>query len=257
MINVDPREIEKFSQLAHRWWDPESEFKPLHDINPLRLDHIDRMRGPARQARARRGLRRRHPREAMARAGREVTGIDLAEKPLKVAQLHLLESGREVDYRQDLGRGARAEHARQSFDVVTCMELLEHVPDPARTVRACAELAEAGRMASSSRRSTAIRKSYLFAVIGAEYVLQAAAARHARLREVHQAIRARARCAAIAICPSRHHRHDLQPAHPNLFARRRYGRELHSARAEVSAAVELMTRRPSTSRRSRPTRSRR
>lgn len=170
MINVDPLELEKFSQLAHRWWDPTSEFKPLHDINPLRLDYIDGIAG----------VRGRHVldvgcgggilAEAMAARGARVTGIDLADKPLKVAQLHLLESGLEVEYRL-IAPEALAREAPGSFDIVTCMELLEHVPDPAATVQACADLA---RPSSHLFFSTINRnlKSYLLAVVGAEYVLK-------------------------------------------------------------------------------------
>ncbi len=169
MINVDPVEIEKFSALAHRWWDPHSEFKPLHDINPLRLDLIDR-------------LARLHDKrvldvgcgggilsESMAARGAQVTGIDLAEKPLKIAQLHLLESGMTVDYRH-VSIEAIAESEPGSFDIVTCMELLEHVPDPAATVQACARAAKPGAWLffSTLNRNP---KSYLFAIIGAEYVL--------------------------------------------------------------------------------------
>lgn len=170
MRNADPRELEKFSELAHRWWDPQSEFKPLHDINPLRLDYID---GIAK-------LRQKHVldvgcgggilAESMAARGADVTGIDLADKPLKVAELHLLESGLNVGYRkvsaEDLARERPA-----SFDVVTCMELLEHVPDPAATVAACAALAKPGGdlFFSTINRNP---KAYLFAVIGAEYVLR-------------------------------------------------------------------------------------
>ncbi|HSC95264.1 MAG TPA: bifunctional 2-polyprenyl-6-hydroxyphenol methylase/3-demethylubiquinol 3-O-methyltransferase UbiG [Burkholderiales bacterium] len=170
MINVDPLELEKFSQLAHRWWDPGSEFKPLHDINPLRLDYIDGIAG----LRGRRvldvGCGGGILAEAMAARGARVTGIDLADKPLKVAQLHLLESGLEVEYRL-IAPEALAREAPSSFDVVTCMELLEHVPDPAATVQACADLA---RPASHIFFSTINRnlKSYLLAVVGAEYVLK-------------------------------------------------------------------------------------
>ena len=170
MINVDPLELEKFSQLAHRWWDPGSEFKPLHDINPLRLDFIDGIAG----LRGRRvldvGCGGGILAEAMAARGARVTGIDLADKPLKVAQLHLLESGLEVEYRL-IAPEALAREAPASFDIVTCMELLEHVPDPAATVQACADLA---RPASHIFFSTINRnlKSYLLAVVGAEYVLK-------------------------------------------------------------------------------------
>ncbi|MGZ8154450.1 MAG: bifunctional 2-polyprenyl-6-hydroxyphenol methylase/3-demethylubiquinol 3-O-methyltransferase UbiG [Burkholderiales bacterium] len=170
MINVDPRELEKFSQLAHRWWDTESEFKPLHDINPLRLEHIDRIAGLAGKTVLDVGCGGGILSEAMAARGASVTGIDLADKPLKVAQLHLFESGQQVDYvkvsAEELARSRPA-----SFDVITCMELLEHVPDPAATVQACATLAKPGGwvfFATINRNP----KSYLFAVIGAEYVLR-------------------------------------------------------------------------------------
>ena len=171
MINVDNAELEKFAALAHRWWDPNSEFKPLHDINPLRLDYIDRASG---------GLAGRRVldvgcgggilSESMAGRGATVIGVDLGEKALKVAQLHLLESGRSVDYRlQSAESVAQTEPA--SFDVVTCMEMLEHVPDPAATVRACAAAAKPG---ASLFFSTINRnpKAYLFAIVGAEYVLK-------------------------------------------------------------------------------------
>jgi 2-polyprenyl-6-hydroxyphenyl methylase / 3-demethylubiquinone-9 3-methyltransferase len=170
MINVDPLELEKFSQLAHRWWDPDAEFKPLHDINPLRLDYIDGIAGL-------RGLRVLDVgcgggilAEAMAARGARVTGIDLAEKPLKVAQLHLLETGLEVEYRL-IAPETLAREVPGSFDVVTCMELLEHVPDPALTVQACSDLVRpAGHVFFSTINRNL--KSYLLAVIGAEYVLK-------------------------------------------------------------------------------------
>jgi 2-polyprenyl-6-hydroxyphenyl methylase/3-demethylubiquinone-9 3-methyltransferase len=170
MINVDPLELEKFSQLAHRWWDPRAEFKPLHDINPLRLDLIDR----TAELRGKRvldvGCGGGILAEAMAARGARVTGIDLAEQPLKVAQLHLAESGLDVDYRLAAPE-ALAREAPGGFGIVTCMELLEHVPDPAATVRACAELAEArGHVFFSTLNRNS--KSYLLAVIGAEYVLK-------------------------------------------------------------------------------------
>jgi len=169
-MNVDPLELEKFSQLASRWWDPESEFKPLHDINPLRLDHIDRIAGLAGKTVLDVGCGGGILSEAMAARGAKVTGIDLADKPLKVAQLHLLESGRDVEY-QKIAAEELARQRPQHYDVVTCMELLEHVPDPAATVRACAELAKPGGwmfFATINRNP----KSYLFAVVGAEYVLK-------------------------------------------------------------------------------------
>ena len=168
--NVDPAELEKFSELAHRWWDPQSEFRPLHEINPLRLDHIDRIAALQGKTVLDVGCGGGILAEAMAVRGARVTGIDLADKPLKVAQLHLLESGQQVDYRciavEDLAAEAPA-----SFDVVTCMEMLEHVPDPAAVVHACAALLKPGGHAffATLNRNP---KSYLFAVIGAEYVLR-------------------------------------------------------------------------------------
>jgi 2-polyprenyl-6-hydroxyphenyl methylase/3-demethylubiquinone-9 3-methyltransferase len=170
MINVDHTELEKFSALAHRWWDPNSEFKPLHDINPLRLDLIDREARLAGKRVVDVGCGGGILAEAMAGRGADVVGIDLAEKGLKVAQLHLLESGYKVDYRHmDAEALAAAEPGR--FDVVTCMEMLEHVPDPASTVAACARLTRPGGhlFFSTINRNP---KSYLFAIIGAEYVLK-------------------------------------------------------------------------------------
>ena len=170
MINVDPLELEKFGQLAHRWWDPGSEFKPLHDINPLRLDYIDGIAGLRGKRVVDVGCGGGILAEAMAQRGARVTGIDLAEKPLKVAQLHLLESGLEVDYRL-MATEALALEMPRGFGVVTCMELLEHVPDPAATVRACADLTEPGGRVFFSTINRNL-KSYLLAVVGAEYLLK-------------------------------------------------------------------------------------
>jgi 2-polyprenyl-6-hydroxyphenyl methylase/3-demethylubiquinone-9 3-methyltransferase len=168
--NVDPAELAKFSALAHRWWDPNSEFRPLHEINPLRLAHIARLAGGLAGKRVLDvGCGGGILAEAMAAEGAHVTGIDLAEKPLKVAALHLLESGRNVDYRL-VSAEALAAEAPGSFDLVTCMEMLEHVPDPASTVRACMQLAKPGGwvfFATLNRNP----KSFLFAIVGAEYVL--------------------------------------------------------------------------------------
>ncbi len=170
MINVDHTELEKFSALAHRWWDPNSEFKPLHDINPLRLDLIDREAALAGKRVVDVGCGGGILAEAMAARGADVVGIDLAEKGLKVAQLHLLESGCRVDYRH-MDAEALAAAEPGSFDVVTCMEMLEHVPDPASTVAACARLTRPGGhlFFSTINRNP---KSYMFAIIGAEYVLK-------------------------------------------------------------------------------------
>jgi 2-polyprenyl-6-hydroxyphenyl methylase/3-demethylubiquinone-9 3-methyltransferase len=168
--NVDPLELEKFSQLAHRWWDPEGEFKPLHEINPLRLGHIEATAGLAGKRVADIGCGGGILSEAMAARGAEVTGIDLADKPLKVAKLHLFESGRKVEYIK-ISAEALALERPQQYDVVTCMELLEHVPDPAATVRACADLLKDGGWAffATLNRNA---KSYAFAILGAEYILK-------------------------------------------------------------------------------------
>ena len=168
--NFDPAELAKFSALAHRWWDPTSEFRPLHEINPLRLAHIERLaQGLAGKRVLDVGCGGGILAEAMARSGAQVTGIDLADKPLKVAMLHKLESGCEVDYRL-VSAEALAAEAPGSFDLVTCMEMLEHVPEPASVVRACARLARPGGWVffSTINRNP---KSFLFAIVGAEYVL--------------------------------------------------------------------------------------
>lgn len=169
-INVDEQEIRKFSDLAHRWWDPTSEFRPLHEINPLRVGWIDQVAALAGKQVLDVGCGGGVLAEAMARRGAVVKGIDLGDKPLKVAQLHLLESGLAIDYEKIAAEElARREPGR--YDVVTCMEVLEHVPDPASTVRACAQLAKPGGdvfFATINRNP----KSYLFAIVGAEYVLR-------------------------------------------------------------------------------------
>lgn len=170
MTNADPNELQKFSDLAHRWWDHNSEFKPLHDINPLRLDWIDQhvdLRGKkVLDVGCGGGLLS----EGMAARGATVTGIDLSEKALGVARLHLLESGIQCDYRQ-VSAESLAETEAARYDVVTCLEMLEHVPQPASTIAACAALVKPG---GSVFFSTLNRnpKSYLFAVIGAEYLLK-------------------------------------------------------------------------------------
>lgn len=169
MVNADPAELAKFGDLAHRWWDPNSEFKPLHDINPLRLDWIDGAVGLAGRTVLDVGCGGGLLSEGMAARGATVTGIDLSEKPLGVARLHLLESGQQVDYRKIAAEQLAAE-SPASFDAVTCLEMLEHVPDPASTVAACARLVKPG---GSVFFSTINRnpKAYLLAVVGAEYVL--------------------------------------------------------------------------------------
>jgi 2-polyprenyl-6-hydroxyphenyl methylase/3-demethylubiquinone-9 3-methyltransferase len=170
VTNADPLELEKFSQLAHRWWDPTSEFKPLHDINPLRLDYIDNIVKLHQKQVLDVGCGGGILAESMAARGAIVTGIDLADKPLKVAELHLIESGQHVEYRKISAEDLAAERPA-SYDAVTCMELLEHVPDPAATVAACAALVKPGGHVffSTINRNP---KSYLFAVIGAEYLLR-------------------------------------------------------------------------------------
>lgn len=170
MLNADPAELEKFGDLAHRWWDPHSEFKPLHDINPLRLEWIDRHVGLAGKRVLDVGCGGGLLSEGMAARGAEVTGIDLSEKPLGVARLHLLESGQKVDYRK-ISAEALADEMPGAFDAVTCLEMLEHVPNPSSIVTACARLVKPGGQVffSTLNRNP---KSYLFAVIGAEYVLK-------------------------------------------------------------------------------------
>ena len=169
MSNADPIELEKFSQLAHKWWDPNSEFKPLHEINPLRLAYIDRIASLAGKTVLDVGCGGGILSEALADAGATVTGIDLADKSLSVARLHLLESGKKVDYHK-VAVEALADERPAHYDVVTCMEMLEHVPDPAAVVAACAKLVKPGGHVffSTLNRNP---KSYLFAIIGAEYVL--------------------------------------------------------------------------------------
>lgn len=170
MSNVDAAEIAKFSELAHRWWDPNSEFKPLHEINPLRLKWIDRQAPLMGKKVLDVGCGGGILSEAMAGAGATVTGIDMSDKALKVARLHLYESGRQVDYELASAEDYADRHAGE-FDVVTCMEMLEHVPEPASVVAACARLARPGGWVffSTLNRNP---KSYLLAVIGAEYVLK-------------------------------------------------------------------------------------
>lgn len=171
MGNVDPQELAKFSELAHRWWDENSEFRPLHAINPLRLDWIDSLASLAGKASIDVGCGGGILAEAMARRARHVTGIDLASKPLGVARLHALEAGvTNVEYREVAAETIAAE-SPGAFDVVTCMELLEHVPDPASSVQACATLARAGGWVffSTLNRNP---KSFLFGIVGAEYLLQ-------------------------------------------------------------------------------------
>lgn len=168
--NVDQHELDKFSQLAHRWWDPNSEFRPLHEINPLRLGYIERIVPLAGKKVLDVGCGGGILSEAMAQAGANVTGIDLGDRALKVARLHQLESGVKADYRL-ISAEALADEMPEAFDVVTCMEMLEHVPEPASIVAACARLVKPGGYVffSTLNRNP---KSYLFAILGAEYVLK-------------------------------------------------------------------------------------
>jgi 2-polyprenyl-6-hydroxyphenyl methylase/3-demethylubiquinone-9 3-methyltransferase len=168
--NVDPAELAKFNELAHRWWDPAGEFRPLHEINPLRLGWIDARAPLEGKSALDVGCGGGILTEAMAQRGASVTGIDLGEKALRIAQVHMLESGVQVRY-EAASAEAFAEAHPGAFDVVTCMELLEHVPEPSSTVAACARLAKPGGRVffSTINRNP---KAYLLAVIGAEYVLK-------------------------------------------------------------------------------------
>ena len=169
--NADPQELAKFSELAHRWWDPESEFRPLHQINPLRLDWIAGLVPLSGKRVLDVGCGGGILSDAMARRGANVLGIDLASKPLKVAQLHAMEAGTpSVSYREVAAEALAAE-SPAAFDVVTCMEMLEHVPDPSSVVRACATLVKPGGWVffSTINRNP---KAFLFAIVGAEHVLK-------------------------------------------------------------------------------------
>ncbi len=168
--NIDPEEIAKFEELANKWWDRNSEFKPLHDINPLRVGFIDRIASLAEKKVLDVGCGGGILSESMAQRGATVTGIDMGAAPLKIAKLHGLESGVNVSYQQ-ITVEELAEQAPESFDVVTCMEMLEHVPDPASIIQACAKLCKPGGKLffSTLNRNP---KSYLFAILGAEKVLK-------------------------------------------------------------------------------------
>ena len=170
MLNADHKELEKFSQLAHRWWDKNSEFKPLHEINPLRMEWIDGHVDLAGKTVLDIGCGGGILAETMAEHGATVTGIDLSEKALGVARLHLLESGNQVDY-QYRSAEELAKSSATRFDIVTCMEMLEHVPEPASVVAACAVLVKPGGHVffSTINRNA---KAYALAVIGAEFILK-------------------------------------------------------------------------------------
>ena len=170
-INADPQELAKFSELAHRWWDPNSEFRPLHQINPLRLDWIDGLARLQGKAVLDIGCGGGILADAMARRGARVLGIDLASKPLKVARLHALEAQTpNIEYRE-VAAETLAAQTPAAFDVITCMEMLEHVPDPGAIVAACAQLVKPGGWVFFSTISRNA-KAFLMAIVGAEYLLQ-------------------------------------------------------------------------------------
>jgi len=167
--NVDPNEIRKFEELASRWWDKNSEFKPLHDINPLRANWIDNLAPVAEKKVLDVGCGGGILAEALAQRGAQVTGIDMGDAPLGVAKLHQLESGLSIDYQKSTAEDYAQQH-ESAFDIVTCLEMLEHVPDPSSVIKACADMVKPG---GSVFFSTINRnpKSFLFAIVGAEYVL--------------------------------------------------------------------------------------
>ena len=169
-LNFDPQEIAKFEELASRWWDPDSEFKPLHEINPLRLEYIDRRSSLKGKTVVDIGCGGGILAESMALRGANVLGIDMGKAPLSVAQLHKLESGAELDYQQ-ITAEELADKEPGKYDVVTCMEMLEHVPDPASVIAACSKLVKPdGHVFFSTINRNP--KSYLFAIVGAEYIMQ-------------------------------------------------------------------------------------
>lgn len=168
--NVDPNEIRKFEELASRWWDKNSEFKPLHDINPLRANWIDNLAPVAEKKVLDVGCGGGILAESLAQRGAQVTGIDMGDAPLGVAKLHQLESGLSIDYQKSTAEDFAKQH-ENTFDVVTCLEMLEHVPDPSSVVKACAKMVKPGGHVffSTINRNP---KAFLFAIIGAEYVLR-------------------------------------------------------------------------------------
>ena len=169
-LNFDPQEIAKFEELASRWWDPDSEFKPLHEINPLRLEYIDRRSSLKGKTVVDVGCGGGILAESMALKGANVLGIDMGKAPLSVASLHKLESGAELEYQQ-ITAEELADKEAGKYDVVTCMEMLEHVPNPASVIAACSKLVKPdGHVFFSTINRNP--KSYLFAIVGAEYIMQ-------------------------------------------------------------------------------------
>jgi 2-polyprenyl-6-hydroxyphenyl methylase/3-demethylubiquinone-9 3-methyltransferase len=240
MINADPQELAKFSDLAHKWWDPESEFRPLHQINPLRLDWIDQLASIKGKNVVDVGCGGGILAESMARRGANVLGIDLADKPLKVAQLHAMEAGvANLDYRS-IAAEALANEQPGQFDVVTCMEMLEHVPDPTSVIQACADMVKPGGWVffSTLNRNP---KSYLFAIVGAEYLLKLLPkgthefSRFIRPAELARWIR-EARLDTVQFKG-----HGIQPSDPPLQAVGRHQRELPGG---VPQAHDAMSARP-------------
>jgi 2-polyprenyl-6-hydroxyphenyl methylase/3-demethylubiquinone-9 3-methyltransferase len=224
-LNVDPAELAKFSDLAHRWWDPESEFRPLHQINPLRLEWINGLAPLAGQRVLDVGCGGGILADAMARKGAEVLGIDLSSKSLKVAQLHALEAQTPgVAYREVSAEALAAEQAG-SFDVVTCMEMLEHVPDPASIVRACATLVKPGGWVffSTLNRNP---KSFLFAIVGAEYVLNLLPRGTHEYAKMVRPSELAGHCRAAGLDLQGTRGMQLQPADPALLAQQRHQRQL-------------------------------
>lgn len=168
--NVDPNEIRKFEELASRWWDKNSEFKPLHDINPLRANWIDNLSPVAEKKVLDVGCGGGILAEALAQRGAKMTGIDMGDAPLSVAKLHQLESGLSIDYQKSTAEDFAKNH-ENAFDIVTCLEMLEHVPDPSSVVNACAKMVKPGGTVffSTINRNP---KAFLFAIVGAEYLLR-------------------------------------------------------------------------------------
>ena len=210
-LNVDRSEIAKFEALASRWWDRNSEFKPLHDINPLRAGFIDQQLNLAGENVLDVGCGGGILTEAMAQRGAQVTGIDMGEAPLAVAKLHLLESGLDVNYQMASAEDFSRDH-KEAFSVITCLEMLEHVPNPASVLDACFEmLAPGGHLFVSTINRNP--KSYLFAIIGAEYVLRMLPRGTHDYAKFIKPSELTAMARNSGFCITKNHRHDLQPIH--------------------------------------------